>query len=290
MEFRLLAAFALFLLVIGFLVLTQAGPQTAIVSLVKDPHAFETWVRYHQDKMNIARFYIFLDEDSEDLGQFDSSVEFHRNWKDRLGFTHDSSIDEPANVRVKQDLIVREGLKLAERDGMKYLVHIDSDELLYGPRPASDVFAQYSADAFHMQNTELAPDRMDYQNCFVEGRFFHKNPDRFIAYGNGKAAGVVGQSVPYGPHNFKGNRVKEIPSDELMVLHYPSCNIEETMKRAQNYGQFKDDSAGWSDHHKETRDALAACSRNCRERAEIQFKKRMAGVDSYEIDIGLKNM
>jgi len=290
MELALLTAFALFLFVIGVLVLNQVGPQTAIVSLVKDPHAFKTWVQYHQDKMKIARFYIFLDEDSENLGQFGSSVEFYRNWKSRLGYTHDSTIDEPANVRVKQDLIVREGLRLAQKDGIKYLVHIDSDELLYGPRPASEVFARYSADAFHMQNTELAPDRMDYQNCFIEGRFFHKNPERFIAYGNGKAAGVVGRSIPYGPHNFKGKIVKEIPKEELMVLHYPSCNIEETMKRAQNYGKFKDDSAGWSDHHKETRDALTTCKMDCKERAEIQFKKRMAGTDSYEIDVGLKNV
>lgn len=288
MEFRLLAAFALFLFIVGVLVLSQTGPQTAIVSLVKEPHAFRTWIEHHQDKMKISHFYIFLDEDSEDLGTFGPNVHFYRNWKERLGYKHDATIDEPANVRVKQDLIVKEGLRLAEKDRIKYIVHIDSDELLHGPRPASEVFARYPVDAFHMENIELAPDRMDYKNCFREGRFFHKNPERFIAYGNGKAAGVVGRSVPYGPHNFKGKRVQEILKDELVVLHYPSCNIEETMKRAKNYGKFKDDSAGWSDHHKETRDAMTSCSTDCRERAEKQFKKRMAGVDSYEIDVGLK--
>lgn len=289
MELRLLAASLLFLVVVGFLVWSQKGPKTAIASLVKEPHAFPTWVRYHQERMGIAKIYVFLDDDSEDLGSY-FGVEFIRGWKERLGWSQNDSIDEPANVRVKQDLIVREGLRLAERDGMKYLIHIDSDELLHGPKPASEVFARYSAGAFHMQNAEMAPDRMDYTNCFAEARFFHKNPERFIAYGNGKSAGVVGKSEPYGPHNFKAEIVKEIPPKELMVLHYPSCNIEETMKRAQNYGKFKDDSAGWSDHHKETRDQLTTCKWDCRERAVRQFQKRMAGTDSYEIDLGLKNM
>lgn len=287
MELALLGAILILLVVIGVVIFRQPRHKTAIVSLVKDPHAFETWVTYHKEKMKIDKFYVFLDDEKEVLNFDDPALEVHRDWKGRLGFEFNDKIDEPANVRVKQQLVTEEGSRLAEKDGIKYLVHIDSDELLYGPRPAADVFSSYPADAFHMKNSELAPDRKDYKNCFMEGTWFHGDPRKFIAYGNGKGAGVVGQSLPHGPHNFKGGRVVDVPEDELKVLHYPSCNIDETLKRAKNYGKFQDDSAGWSDHHKETRDVLTACGADCKEKAEAQFEKRMAGPDAYQVDLGL---
>ena len=287
MEVALLGIFLVILILLWFLIGQQSRHETAIVSLVKEPHAFDTWIRYHRERMGVDKFYIFQDDDDEALDFSDPSIEIYKNWKDRLGYKFNSEIDEPANVRVRQQLIVEDAMARAEKDGIKYLVHIDSDELLYGPRPVTEVFASYSTDAFHIQNSELAPDRKDYKNCFLEGTWFHSDPTKFIAYGNGKGAGVVGNSKPHGPHNFKGQRVQEVPENELKVLHYPSCNIEETMKRAKNYGKFKDDSAGWSDHHKETRDALMSCDSDCREKAEAQFEKRMAGSDAYQVDLGL---
>jgi hypothetical protein len=283
MEIALLLAIVI---ILAILILNRSGT-LAIVSLVKSPHAFETWFNYHKKIMGVDRFYIFMDDDRENLGLSDPSLILIKNWKDRLGYQFNSKIDEPANVRVRQDLIVREGMRMAEADNIKYIVHIDSDELLYGPRPAAKTFARYSAGAFHMKNSEMAPDRKDYKNCFLEGTYFHKDPSKFIAYGNGKAGGVVGKSEPRGPHRFesKFSGVVEIPEEDLKILHYPSCNIEETMKRAKNYGNFEDDSARWSEHHKETRDLLANCDQNCRDKAEAQFEKRMAGPGAYKIHV-----
>jgi len=288
MEVVLLLAFLAIVVFLTFVVLSQTNDhKLAVVSLVKSPHAFETWFKYHKEIMGVNKFYIFMDDENEKLEVNDPSLIVDQNWKDRLGYQFDSKIDEPANVRVKQDLIVREGMRMAEADNMKYIVHIDSDELLYGPRPASQTFARYSESSFHMKNIEMAPDRKDYKNCFLEGTYFHGDPTKFIAYGNGKAGGVIGKSEPNGPHQFKSHSggVAEIPEDDLKILHYPSCNIEETMKRAKNYGNFKDDSAGWSTHHKETRDVLANCDQNCKDKAEAQFEKRMAGPDAYKIEI-----
>jgi hypothetical protein len=267
--------------------LNENRDRVAIVSLVKEPHAIRTWVDHHKDRMNIDRFYIFADDDNEDLGISDPKVQVIKNWKDRLGYTRDSNLDEPANVRVRQELAFSEGQRMAARDGIKYLVHIDSDELLWGRDPAK-VFAKYpESTSFHMKNEELAPDRMNYQDCFMEGTKFHSDPTRFTAYGNGKAAGLVGQCEWHGPHYLKGRNTKELSEDELRVLHYPSCNIQETLKRARQYGNFKDDSAGWSVHHRETRDALANCGEDCEAQAREVFTKRMAGgVGQYKtIDI-----
>ena len=174
---------------------------------------------------------------------------------------------------------------MAASDGVKYMVHIDSDELLWGKDPAK-IFSRYpDSTSFHMKNEELAPDRMDYENCFLEGKTFHTDPTRYTAYGNGKAAGIVGQCSWHGPHYISGKNTVELPEHELKVLHYPSCNIRETLKRAKQYGNFEDDSAGWSDHHKETRDALMNCGSNCEEKAREVFKKRMADSSCKVIDI-----
>ena len=279
MEVILLAlAVALVLAIILFLNWTR--PKVCIVSLVKDPHQFQTWIDHHN---TIDKFYIFLDDDSEELDAWDPRLIVVRNWKDRLGFKWNQAKDEPANRNEKQRLAFEEGQRMAEADGIRYIIHIDSDELLSGGPPA-EVFSRYpDAHVFHMQNEELAPDRMDYHNCFKEGRKFHENPERFTAYGNGKGAGVVGLSVWHGPHFLKGVISQDIPPEELRVLHYPSCNIHETIKRAKQYGNFKDNSAGWSAHHKETRDVLLNCDQNCEDLAHEQFKKRMAGPDAKNL-------
>jgi hypothetical protein len=280
LEVALIVCLALILVSLWYM--NEKRDRVAIVSLVKEPHNMDTWISHHRDRMNIDRFYLFADDDDEDFG----NVQVVKNWKGRLGYSWDANLDEPANVRVRQELIFNEGQRLAQQDGIKYLVHIDSDELLWGRDPAR-VFSKYpDSTSFHMKNEELAPDRMDYQNCFLEGTKFHSDPSRFTAYGNGKAAGVVGRCSWFGPHYIKGQNTKELSEDELRVLHYPSCNINETLKRARQYGKFKDDSAGWSEHHKETRDALANCGEECEARAREVFTKRMATSSQYKtIDI-----
>jgi hypothetical protein len=280
LEVTLIVCLALIVVCLWYM--NEKRDRVAIVSLVKEPHNMDTWINHHKNRMNIDQFYLFADDDAEDFG----NVQVVKNWKGRLGYSWDANLDEPANVRLRQELVFDEAQRLAKQDGIKYLVHIDSDELLWGSDPAT-IFSKYpDSTSFHMKNEELAPDRMDYNNCFLEGNKFHSDPSRFTAYGNGKAAGVVGRCSWFGPHYLKGQNTKELSDDELRVLHYPSCNIKETIKRARQYGNFQDNSAGWSTHHKETRDALANCGEECEARAREVFTKRMATSSQYKtIDI-----
>ena len=256
--------------------------KVCIVSLVKEPHQFQTWIDYHK---NIDKFYIFQDDDDEDFGVRDDRLILVKNWKDKLGFKWDDTKDEPINRNRKQRFAFEAGHRMAMQDDIKYIIHIDSDELLYGQDP-SKVFSKYpEATVFHIQNEELAPTCHNYTNCFREGTRFHSDPDRFIGYGNGKAAGVVGKCRWYGPHYFRGGPSIDIPNEELVVLHYPACNLEETIKRSRQYGNFRDESGIWTDHHKETRDLLVECDGDCEERALFQFKKRMADDSSKKINV-----
>ena len=55
MELVLLGAILILLIIIGVVIFRQPRHKTAIVSLVKDPHAFETWITYHKEKMKIDK-------------------------------------------------------------------------------------------------------------------------------------------------------------------------------------------------------------------------------------------
>jgi len=279
----------LIVVILVLLVLLAIWPKpdnsVAIVSLIKDPHQFETWFNYHKFQMKIDKFYIFTDEPDEKLGVTDPSLILIQNWKDRLGFKWDDTKDEPANRNEKQRLAFEEAQRMAEADGVEWLIHIDSDELLHGTPPA-DVFSKIKSNSFKIKNWEMAPDSADYKNCFIEGSKFHTNVNKYIAYINGKSACRVGEGTWGGPHDIHSSgSTHEIYEDDLKVLHYPSCNISETMKRANQYGKFKDDSAGWSQHHKETRDVLTTCEENCPIKAREQFQKRMADGESTELTL-----
>ena len=247
--------------------------KVCIVSLVKEPHQFQTWVDYHSKF--IDRMYIFQDDDSEDLGVESEKVVLVKNWKDRLGYRKNPRLDEPSNWNRRQRLAFEEGQRMAEQDGMTWIVHIDSDELLYGKDPA-EVFGRHPwSNAFHFWNEEVAPEKFNHQNCFKECTKFHEDPANFMAYGNGKSAGRVGKCTWNGPHYFKEKSV-EVPPEDLRVLHYPACNLEEFAKRKQRYGNFTDASGTWADKHVAMRET---------DDLESLFARRFPGPDAKEIRV-----
>jgi len=234
--------------------------------------------------MGIDKFYVFLDDDDEKFNYSHPDLILIQNWKDRVGFKWDDSKDEPLNRNEKQRLAFEEGSRMAQIDGIDYIIHIDSDELLYGNYPSQVFQSRPDAGAFHFQNEELAPDRTDYKNCFLEGVRFHSDKSRFTAYGNGKAAGVVGEAEWNGPHYLNANKTAEIPSEELKVLHYPSCNLDETQKRAKQYGSFTEKSGKWSENHKKNRELNGCIGFECQQKAEEIFSERMADENSKRIN------
>lgn len=272
MEFALLLLAILVVLWLVWKFRPKRRP-VCIVTLVKEPHQFQTWVDYHAKF--IDRMYVFQDDPSEDLGVENEKLVLVKDWQDRLGYHKDPRLDEPLNWNRKQQLAFEEGQRMAERDGMEWIVHIDSDELLYGKDPA-EVFARYPrARAFHFWNEEVAPEKFDHENCFKECTKFHGDPSRFMAYGNGKSAGRVGKCTWNGPHYFKEKSV-EIPPEDLKVLHYPACNLEEFAKRKRRYGNFTEKSGTWSDKHKAMRDS---------DDLESLFAQRFPGPDAKEIRV-----
>lgn len=266
-------------------------PVIGIVSLIKDPHQIQTWIDYHIS-IGVSRFYLFLD-DPNDINLISylktkpqvTTVLITDDWKQKNGYIDKPEKDNPLNWNVRQDLAVKNGLELAEKDQVDILVHIDCDELIYiensSHKLLPPIFAKYNNyTIFRFKNIEIAPDRNNYKNCFKEAHYFRTNGKNFIAYGNGKSGGKVGEVEPFGPHFMRAKNketAKQVEIPELVILHYVSCNIEETLKKYKMYGNFKTDQWEWAKYHLSARDTLHSCKsiESCTKEAEKLFTQRM---------------
>ena len=141
------------------------------------------------------------------------------------------------------------GIALAERDGVDWVLHIDTDELMYpgsGPTYSLQaVLAAYpeSVDTVVFPNYEALPETDDVSAPFEQVTLFKRNylhvlsdayfrsyhavargnPNYFITYGNGKSAARVRPGLrPNGAHRWYSyaHAPKEETSDQSAVLHY----------------------------------------------------------------------
>jgi len=137
----------------------------------------------------------------------------------------------------------------------------------------------------------MAPERDNYVNCFLENKQFRMNGKNYIAYGNGKAAGRTGQVKSNGPHaiikTFGMENKQEVDQMDLVVLHYVSCNLDETVKKYKTYGNFKNDQWEWAQYHLDARDTMNACNEDCKDKAKKLFEKRMKKDDDEIIEVDI---
>lgn len=279
---------------IGLLVIlffTRPPIKVGIASLMKDPHQLDTWIDFHLQS-KVSKVYIYWDSEEDPPARSDPRVHIQKVTPEFLtssGFVDNPDWDNPLRTNAKQDLAVNDALKKSEVD---YMFHIDSDELLYTPdkdipkvlrdNESSDV------DTWRIENIELAPDSADYENCFTEGSKFRRHGKNFVAYGNGKGCGRVGHVASHGPHYMRSLREKaegNLPFERIRVLHFVSCNLNEYLKKYQQYGKFKDDKWEWAQFHLKSRDNLTKCSseQECREKAREMFSDRLVKPDETDL-------
>lgn len=261
-----------------------------IVSTMKDPHQLQTWLDFHF-KSGVSKVYIYWDSSDPPnisdprvfIQALDDDFLKSKDWHDNPDW------DNPLRTNAKQDLAVDDALSKKEVD---YMFHIDSDELLYTPdQNIPGVMSDHASeevDTWSIENIELAPDADDYKNCFTEGKKFRRHGSNFVAYGNGKGCGKVGSSASFGPHRLRSTRDKPeaaLPFERIRVLHFVSCNLEEYLKKYQQYGKFKDDKWEWAKFHTKSRDQLTMCEgEECRARAKELFKDRLVKTDETLIE------
>jgi hypothetical protein len=263
-----------------------------VVSTIKDPHQFNTWIDFHL-KSGVSKIYVYWDgENPPSVSDKRVSIQVmndeflkSKDWKENPDW------DNPSRINAKQDLAVNDALSKNEVD---YMFHFDADELLYTPdHNIPGVITDYASedcDTWSIENIELAPETGNYENCFTEGIKFRRNGTNFVAYGNGKGCGRVGHSVSFGPHRLRSTRDKpegSLPFERIRILHFVSCNIKEYIKKYQQYGDFKNDNWEWAKFHIKSRDNMKECKgepESCMEKARELFQNRLVKPDEQVIE------
>jgi len=239
-----------------------------IVTTVKNPHQINDWINYHLG-IGIKKIYIIADDPEEDLEiNPDDRVTIFKNnseWRDKL-----NEIDYLKMFYNKYDkeVMSRQILNFAHvRDivrnsNLNWLLHIDCDELLYLEGKDLNQLFNINYDIIRFQNYEMVPENDNYQNCFREGTKFKTNKAKYIAYSNGKSAlRINSEAIIVGVHGFMGGTTLE--SDYGKILHYPSCNFEEYIRKYKILGKFDDKWWGLVQipikFHLESRDLIDSC-------------------------------
>ncbi|KAL4433671.1 hypothetical protein ABPG75_000112 [Micractinium tetrahymenae] len=242
------------------------GPRIAFVVTTSDSlQQIRVWISYHRS-IGVGTFYIFADgqaarpdnvaalraipgvtvvlRDAELRRRHESSRIWKESWLS--AFFH-----KPCNheLFVLQSLNMEVGIEMAQHDGIDWLLHVDTDELIYpSGSPAfslQEVLGSmpHDVDTLVFPNYESLPERADVADPFLEVTLFKKNyahvvsdlyfksygavargnPNYFITYGNGKSAARVQQGMrPNGAHRWHSyvKTPKEWSSDQAAVLHY----------------------------------------------------------------------
>ncbi|EFN51864.1 hypothetical protein CHLNCDRAFT_7951, partial [Chlorella variabilis] len=241
-------------------------PKIAFVVTTSDSlQQIRIWISYHK-ALGVTTFYIFADgqaaradnvaalralpgvtvvlRDAELRRRHENSRIWKESWLS--AFFH-----KPCNheLFVLQSLNMEVGIEMALKDGIDWLLHVDTDELIYpSGSPAyslQEVLGQVPADVDTLvfPNYESLPERDDVVDPFLEVTMFKKNyahvvsdlyfksygvvargnPNYFITYGNGKSAARVQHGMrPNGAHRWHSyvKTPKEWSSDQAAVLHF----------------------------------------------------------------------
>ncbi|HEY4135240.1 MAG TPA: glycosyltransferase family 2 protein [Alphaproteobacteria bacterium] len=172
-------------------------------------------------------------------------------------------------VMARQTLNASLAMELAERKGLKWLLHIDIDELfLPTQKTVKDHFAALNVggdEVVRYLNFEGVPEREEIGNYFEEITLFKVSPQMrpplsdaqsallkrtpqlwpqfFNYYANGKASVRLGRGLqPQGVHTFARLRgeTNVSVSSEGVILHYPSCGFEHFWVKYRTLGRFSD--------------------------------------------------
>lgn len=174
---------------------------------------------------------------------------------------------KPCNYElfVKQSLNMEMAIVMARDAGMDWIIHLDTDELIYpaGGREYSlrQLLSEVpkNVDMVVFPNYESSVERDDIKEPFSEVSMFKKNydhllkdvyfgnykeatrgnPNYFLTYGNGKSAARIQDHLrPNGAHRWH-NYMKtpnEIKLDEAAVLHYTYPKFSDLTSRRDRCG------------------------------------------------------
>lgn len=188
----------------------------AICSMIRKPNNFETWLQYH---FSLGIEHIFLRV--EDTPELEEVIKFFPD-KITVEYSNDSNkYNNYWSQMDRQNNFVNSVIKECLNRNIKWLAHIDSDELIWCENLDLDGI-DLNIDCIVVKNYEAVYHTDNLKNSFLETNRFTKPK---LAYGNGKSIGRISDKlICKGPHRFSGKSIEIDKS--IIVLHFESPNFE----------------------------------------------------------------
>lgn len=243
----------------------------AIVCTLRSPgESIISFVKYH---LHIGFDYIFLFfDDPQDTASelvrknekvivIKNDSELQNEWKKTNLYTSQPEYHQfiKSEVMARQMLNVEVAKEMAFALNIRWLLHIDSDELLYlENQNLKDHLADLDragVSSMAYLNHEAIPTQTSHSDCFKEITIFKKNAALlseaqlnllntfkgrfyFHYYANGKSIGKVSNLLlPDSVHRFKyHNENDKIQSP--CILHYAICSFDSFLKKYNTLGLF----------------------------------------------------
>lgn len=175
--------------------------------------------------MGIGYFFIRL----EDSPGFEDYLDKQNDVFLEIGSSDQT--DNYSTLQSRQVDFVKKCIRTCQNSNLKWIFHIDADELLHGNLEILDLIdPKYKV--LRLGNAEAVFEN-DQNTCFSANTFLRCDlnaPCR--SYVNGKGGGRIcnGLSIA-GPHHFsfngshEGESVYNVPFSDLAVLHFDSCSF-----------------------------------------------------------------
>jgi hypothetical protein len=207
----------------------------AIISMMRKPQNVDKWIQHHLLK-GVTKFYIRLEDSPEIL----TVLNKYEQVRIKTGSSNDapqflSADTTPGDSQMnRQREWVQEAVKLALDDGITWLIHIDSDELVDCVGHIGDSIENETSDDNHtlvIPNYEAKYDRIksDDDSCFDYKLMVECSKGGCTSYANGKGAGRVSNRLKeHGVHRFAyDGKNTEVTLNNIRILHFESCNFNQ---------------------------------------------------------------
>ena len=208
-----------------------------LVTMTKKPVDLDIWLKYHLDKLKFEHIYLRVEETPEIKPITDK-------YKDRISTEFSNNTNNKNSYFVQMDrqsTFIKKAIKDCEKRGIKFLLHIDDDELFMLSSKYEDVKDLFiklgigkDIGNIHFNNVEAVFPK-GKKHCFATNKFLDCSAGGACkSYANGKSAGQISKNLqPMGPHNFSG-KTKRINKKDAMVLHFDSCNYDKWFQKFKN--------------------------------------------------------
>ncbi|MFT5534694.1 MAG: hypothetical protein ACI802_002946 [Candidatus Paceibacteria bacterium] len=223
----------------------------AIVCTVRNPSpSFTTWIHHHSQLVD--RLYIYLDNPTEtDFSAIPATPMICTFSGARV-----SDFSGPSGVMQRQCKNVLHALSKCDVDGIDWLIHIDSDELIFSPEQRLEsYFSRLDSEVscIRFVNHEVVS-KFVAEDPFKELTIFKKNQRSttleneslfqeypyFLGYTIGKSAVRVEKCIgPSGVHEFEMISGQIVWEEKICILHYMSATYNDWLKKCAELDTFK---------------------------------------------------